>query len=89
MRVSLRLVVVEINIRQSAKCSVSFTGREGSWCCSAVQAALQSLRRLVGWGEKVLGHSGALKSLSSKTADKDVKRSQTRKKCKPQMMNGF
>lgn len=56
---------------------------------AAVQAALQSLRQLAGWGERVLGHSGALKSLSSKTADKDVKRSQMRKKCKPQMMNGF
>lgn len=45
-------------------------GRLVLQCC----AALQSLRRLAGWGERVLGHSGALKSLSSKTADKDVKK---------------
>lgn len=37
-------------------------------CCTA----LQSLGQLVGWGERVLGHSGALKSLCSKTADKGV-----------------
>lgn len=36
----------------------------------------------MGWGERVLGHSGALNSLPSKTADKDVKRSQTKKTCK-------
>jgi len=43
------------------------------------RAALSSLRQQSGWGERVPGSSVAVNSLSSETADKDVKRSKMKK----------
>lgn len=52
-------------------------------------AALWSLWQQSGWGERVPGGSVTVSSLSSKNADKEVKRSKTKQTCEPQILNGF